>query len=164
MFLQNGWHPERYMPPHRPGSLDEDWKQLLAAWRSGPEKVEGAGWVVPPARGEEARVVGDDYPHKAYFNEPGGSFLGSGGTKLGKLGGKSSGSKKGGSGKPMTDEVRALLKQLDDPDVRAAFEAWFEENGVDEETLEKLRSMVGGGKKGKSGKKKPKTSGEKGGA
>ena len=62
----------------RPGSLGEDWQALLTAWRTGQDAIEGVRWTVPPAKGEDARVVGDDYPHKAYFNAPGGSFLGGG--------------------------------------------------------------------------------------
>ena len=60
LFLENGWHPNRYMPPHEPGSLDEDWQELRRAWLEGPEAVEGARWVLPPARGEQAREAAND--------------------------------------------------------------------------------------------------------
>ncbi|MEM6570689.1 MAG: hypothetical protein AAF957_19920 [Planctomycetota bacterium] len=152
MFLQNGWTHEKYMPPHRPGSLGEDWQALLTAWRTGQDAIEGVRWTVPPAKGEDARVVGDDYPHKAYFNEPGGSFLG-GGRKMAEAFAKNgdsqegSAAKGGGPNAAAAAEVERLLDQLEDPDVRAAFEGWIEKNGVSAEVLQKLRSMARGGKK-----------------
>ncbi|MEM9382247.1 MAG: hypothetical protein AAGB93_19990, partial [Planctomycetota bacterium] len=148
MFLLNGWRPERFMPPHRPGSLQGDWEELLTAWREGPEKVEGARWIVPPARGQEERVVGDDYPYKAYFNAPGASFFGTPGVP-----GEALAKKEAKGHRPMTDaataaEVERLLAQLEDAGTRKAFEGWIEKNGVTPEVLSKLRSMAGG-KKGK---------------
>lgn len=72
MFMENGWKPNKHMPPHDPGSLAKDLEQLLTAWKDGPDRVKGAKWVIPPARGEEGKVVGDDYPNKAHFNRPPG--------------------------------------------------------------------------------------------
>ncbi len=70
MFMENGWNPNQHMPPRDPGSLKEDLEQLLQAWRNGPSTVPGAKWVLPPAADKGLQVVGDDYPHKANFNEP----------------------------------------------------------------------------------------------
>lgn len=70
MFIVNGWDPNKHMPPQDPGSLDKDLKILLEAWQKGPARVSGAEWIIPAARGEESKVVGEDYPHKAIFNDP----------------------------------------------------------------------------------------------
>ncbi|MCX7387808.1 MAG: hypothetical protein NTX48_14185 [Planctomycetales bacterium] len=71
MFMENGWKPNDHMPPHAPGSLAKDVEQLLEAWRKGPAAVTGASWVVPPSADKYRQVVGDEYPNKASFNEPG---------------------------------------------------------------------------------------------
>ena len=70
MFMENGWDPNAHMPPNDPGRLAADATQLIKVLRKGPASVEGATWVVPPARGNLAQMVGDDYPHKAPFNDP----------------------------------------------------------------------------------------------
>lgn len=70
MFMKNGWKPNDHMPPHDPGSLAHDLRQLLDAWENGPENVSNAEWLIPPARGKGSHVVGDDYPHQATFNRP----------------------------------------------------------------------------------------------
>lgn len=79
LFMSSGWDANEHMPPHAPGSMAEDLAELLDAWKRGPEKTKAAVWIVPPARGKPARVVGDDYPHKSFFNRPadlrGGSKL-----------------------------------------------------------------------------------------
>ena len=64
LFMSNGWHPNEHMPPGDPGSMEEDFKELVAAWRNKPHNTPGAEWVIPPARGEDRKVVGDEYPHK----------------------------------------------------------------------------------------------------
>lgn len=71
MFKENGWDPNKHMPPHDPGSMSKDLEQLLEAWHKGPAAVKGAKWVIPPAAGDESKVVGEGYQHKAKFNEPG---------------------------------------------------------------------------------------------
>jgi hypothetical protein len=68
LFLDAGWDPNKHMPPRKPGSLAEDYRELLAAWKKGPENVEGAEWIIPPTRGKNSQIVGEDYPHKARFN------------------------------------------------------------------------------------------------
>jgi hypothetical protein len=70
MFMENGWKPNAHMPPKDPGSLAGDLEQLLKAWREGLSSVDGATWILPPARGRAAQPVGDDHPHKAKFNSP----------------------------------------------------------------------------------------------
>ena len=71
MFMENGWKPNKHMPPDDPGSLANDLAQLLEVWRNGPSTVKGAKWVIPPAAGKASQVAGEDYPNKARFNEPG---------------------------------------------------------------------------------------------
>ena len=62
-----------FMPPHAPGSLADDYQELVDCWLAGPENTPGCDWVVPSARGREGGLAGDDYPHKSdYFNLPGG--------------------------------------------------------------------------------------------
>lgn len=68
LFLDAGWDPNKHMPPRKPGSLADDYRELMDAWNKGPENVPNAHWVIPPARGKKGRIVGDDYPHKARFN------------------------------------------------------------------------------------------------
>ncbi|MEM8670603.1 MAG: hypothetical protein AAGG48_23965 [Planctomycetota bacterium] len=70
LFMSSGWDVNEHMPPNDPGSLQEDFEELMRAWRRGPETVPNANWIIPPARGKEQQVVGDDYPHKASFNRP----------------------------------------------------------------------------------------------
>ena len=89
LFMRYGWDPNEYMPPHDPGSLADDLQELLDAWRKGPDNTPGAEWIVPPARGEDRRVVGDDYPYKAVFNEPGNEALAFSKEKAAKDGAKS---------------------------------------------------------------------------
>ena len=81
MFMENGWKPNEHMPPHDPGSLKEDLQQLLNAWQAGPGKFKGAEWIIPPARGAAAKVVGHAYKNKASFNTPGNSIYGDFGKK-----------------------------------------------------------------------------------
>ncbi|MDA1017826.1 MAG: hypothetical protein O3A00_25630 [Planctomycetota bacterium] len=76
LFMNNGWKPNEHMPPHKPGSLSKDVKQLIDAWKKGPEKVAAAEWIIPPARGKRQEIVGDDYAFKATFNLPGSGPLG----------------------------------------------------------------------------------------
>lgn len=137
IFLQNGWHPSKYMPPGEPGSLEDDWRQVLRAWRLGPEKVEGAHWIVPPARGKPRRIVGADYPHKADFNRPRSEASARGKAKRAK--GREPSAKE-------RVEIEGLLESLRDARVRRAFADWIKKNGVDAETLDKLRSMARRGK------------------
>ncbi len=70
MFMANGWEPNKHMPPQDPGSLKEDFEQLLEAWQKGPASVNGAQWIIPPANGKSSQVVGEDYPNQEVFNAP----------------------------------------------------------------------------------------------
>ena len=76
------------MPPDDPGSMAEDYQELLAAWENGPENTPGAEWVIPPARGEPRQIVGDEYPYKMRFNVP-GQEAGTGTLSVGIFGQKS---------------------------------------------------------------------------
>ena len=137
LFMNSGWDPNKHMPPRKPGSLAGELRELLDAWKNGPENVEGAEWIIPPARGKDRQVVGDDYPYKAAFNRP-KAAVSRPGTNDEKAGPKAT------TLKDRNEEVGKLLKQLLDPQTRKGFEAWIKENGVTEETLEKLRSTAEG--------------------
>jgi len=137
LFMNSGWDPNKHMPPRKPGSLAGELRELLDAWKNGPENVEGAEWIIPPARGKDRQVVGDDYPYKAAFNRP-KAAVSRPGTNDEKAGPKAT------TLKDRNEEVEKLLKQLLDPQTRKGFEASIKENGVTEETLEKLRSTAEG--------------------
>jgi hypothetical protein len=47
-----------------------DLEQLLLVGENGIGAVKGAKWILPPAKGEAATQVGDDYPYMASFNLP----------------------------------------------------------------------------------------------
>ena len=158
LFTGNGWDPNKHMPPYDPGSLSEDLAEILEVIRKGPENVKGAQWVIPPARGKGTQVVSDDYPNKSYFNQLD--------IKKDKFGKKEDWKDKdfgkedwkdeefGKKSKEVSEEekleIDKLLKQLPDAETRRAFKAWFDKNGVDSDTLNKLREMVKSGKdKGK---------------
>lgn len=74
LFMANGWKPNEHMPPNDPGSLAEDFAELMEVWEKGPESVDGAEWVIPPARGRERQIVGADYANKSPFNDPSGKM------------------------------------------------------------------------------------------
>ncbi len=80
-FVGDGWDPKKHMPPYDPGSLNEDFLELLEAWKNGPENTPACDWIIPPAGDrKQSRVVGADYPHKSEFNQPNKRVL----DKLGK--------------------------------------------------------------------------------
>ncbi len=139
LFIKNGWKPNEHMPPRKPGSLAEDLRELLAAWKEGPDKASGAEWIIPPARGKDRQVVGTDYPHKADFNPP---YAGK--SKFATFPFKDEKGKGGKGGR--SEEVERLLGKLGDPGLRKAFEDWINENGLDDDTFEKLRRMAEGEK------------------
>ena len=69
-FAANGFDSNTYMPPGSPGSLSDDYQELLDCWTNGPENTPGCDWVVPPAGDCEGGVVDDSYPHAAMgFNQ-----------------------------------------------------------------------------------------------
>ena len=81
-FIGDGWDPNHHMPPRKPGSLREDFVELLEAWKSGPENKPIYDWIIPPVgKLKENRVVGDDYSHKSDFNRPDLSVVGKLGEK-----------------------------------------------------------------------------------
>lgn len=90
LFASAGWELSEHMPPHDPGSLAQDYRELVAAWKKGPENVEGAEWIIPPARGNDRQVVGADYPYKSGGNEAEASPLGFFGDVLSSLFGEDS--------------------------------------------------------------------------
>ncbi|MCH2180086.1 MAG: hypothetical protein MK106_14910 [Mariniblastus sp.] len=164
MFMKNGWDPNQHMPPDDPGSLNDDLQALLTVWQQGPENVEGADWVIPPAREQRGQIVGKEYPYQAHFNQPRTVYK----KPMAK---RSNQSKEGnerwpdkkktdslGNGESKAEkptrgindpEIQTLLNRLPDTQIRRGFIDWIKENGVDDETFEKLRAMVKEGGKGK---------------
>lgn len=78
LFMNNGWDPNDHMPPSKPGTMAEDWAELLACWENTPEHTPGCDWVVPRAGDVWGHVVANDYPFKQPFNKRGGEALGFG--------------------------------------------------------------------------------------
>lgn len=68
LFESNGYDVNTHMPPHDPGSLSQDYIELLQAWMNGVENTPNAEWRIPPACGEPAKTVGSDYPYQQKFN------------------------------------------------------------------------------------------------
>ena len=164
LFMENGWNPNEHMPPNDPGSLDDDLQELLTAWEKGPENVAGATWILPPSRGSKGRNAGPDYPNKAHFNNARLNY-GKQDKKLSvekenweKTQGDKGQQFKGVDSK-LTPEVKGLLNRLKDSNTRKGFEYWIRENGLDQETLEKLRDMADSAapKDGKTGQQKNRT-------
>lgn len=72
-FAANGFDVNTYMPPGAPGTLDQDYAELLECWRNGPENTPGCEWVIPPAGGCAGGVVDGRYPYPSpAFNRGGG--------------------------------------------------------------------------------------------
>ena len=71
LFETNGYDTNARMPPNNPGSMSDDYVELMNAWLNGVENTPNAEWVIPAvgALGPD-QVVGDDYPYKACFNHP----------------------------------------------------------------------------------------------
>lgn len=68
LFTASGWNVNEHMPPDDPGSLSDDYEQLLTAWQQGRGKTGGSEWIIPPSKGSSTQTVGDDYPYQAAFN------------------------------------------------------------------------------------------------
>lgn len=71
LFEDNGYDVNTHMPPTNPGSLSDDYLELLEAWINGPENTPGAEWKIPPTCNDPGKIVGDDYPYKQPFNNYG---------------------------------------------------------------------------------------------
>jgi hypothetical protein len=69
-FMGDHWDPNEHMPPNDPGSLSEDFQELMDCWTNGPENTPGCDWVIPPAGEFESDFAGDDYPNKSSSNRP----------------------------------------------------------------------------------------------
>ena len=64
-----------FMPPNSPGSLSEDYYELIQCWINGPENTDGCDWIIPPGGGCDSQVlsISDDIiPDKVslYQNYP----------------------------------------------------------------------------------------------
>ena len=70
LFTTSGWNVNEHMPPDDPGSLSDDYEQLLNAWQQSPGKTVGLDWIIPPSKGSNTQIVGDNYPYQAAFNRP----------------------------------------------------------------------------------------------
>ena len=104
LFMRYGWDPNEHMPPKNPGSLSEDWEELVECWKNRPENTPGCDWVVPPTDDALGHVVGGDYPYKAVFNQPGREALNFPATGAGGFKGKSKQAFFGG--KPRSDKAK----------------------------------------------------------
>ncbi|HAN32278.1 MAG TPA: hypothetical protein DCQ06_11830 [Myxococcales bacterium] len=69
-FAANGFDVNSYMPAHAPGTMVDDYQQLLSCWINGPENTEGCEWIIAPAAQCSGGIVGSDYPYKSKsFNQ-----------------------------------------------------------------------------------------------
>jgi hypothetical protein len=59
IFAFSGNQVNKFMPPHEPGSLAEDYAALLSCRKQGPAKTPGCEWVIPPGGGCEGGVVSE---------------------------------------------------------------------------------------------------------
>lgn len=50
-----------FMPPHAPGSMAEDYAELLACFEQGASNTPGCDWILPPAHGNPGRIEASDY-------------------------------------------------------------------------------------------------------
>jgi len=46
-----------FMPPHDPGSLAEEYNELIECWINGPENTDGCNWVIPPGGNCESQIL-----------------------------------------------------------------------------------------------------------
>jgi hypothetical protein len=71
LFNEAGHDVNSYMPPSNPGSLSDDYIELLNAWINGVENTPNAEWVIPAvgASGPN-QEVGSDYLYQSDFNLP----------------------------------------------------------------------------------------------
>lgn len=139
LFARNGFDVNTYMPPHAPGSMKEDYDQLLKCWQDGPENTPGCDWIIPPAGDCKGGVVGDNYPYKSSFFNKGSS----------KGNGKDDGCyesclKKGASEAVCKDACKSGGK--DDP--KACYDACKKKGGSDDDCT-KTCNPSGGGKNAK---------------
>lgn len=65
LFEASGISVNEFMPPHAPGTMTEDYQELLACFKKGAAKTEGCDWIIPPASGEPSRIVHSDYEGKS---------------------------------------------------------------------------------------------------
>ena len=47
-----------FMPPYNPGSLSEDYNQLIDCYTNGPENTEGCHWMIPSGGDCESEIIG----------------------------------------------------------------------------------------------------------
>ena len=59
-----------FMPPHAPGSMADDYQELVDCWLAGPENTPGCDWVVPSARGREGGGRGRRVPAQERLLQP----------------------------------------------------------------------------------------------
>ena len=50
-----------FMPPHDPGSLAEEYNELIECWINGPENTDGCNWVIPPGGNCESQILSLDH-------------------------------------------------------------------------------------------------------
>jgi len=115
LFGRYGWEPDDHMPPNDPGSLAEDFQELVDCWENGPENTPGCDWVIPPTGEDLGRVVGDDYAHKARFNIPGNEALAAPGILGGGKSSKKDRNDKEAKGKSTLNKTKSSKDQGENP-------------------------------------------------
>ena len=46
------------MPPYDPGSLSDDYNELIDCYINSPENTEGCNWMIPPGGNCESEIIG----------------------------------------------------------------------------------------------------------
>jgi len=67
-------YPNNMMPPSAPGTMSDDYSALVDCWYNSPEDTPGCEWIVPPATGCDAQVVGAEYPNVSKTYNMGGDL------------------------------------------------------------------------------------------
>ena len=47
-----------FMPPYNPGSLSDDYLELIECWVNNPENTDNCYWMLPPGGGCETEIIG----------------------------------------------------------------------------------------------------------
>jgi len=50
-----------FMPPYDPGSLSDDYYELIECWINGPENTDGCNWIIPPGGDCESQILEIDH-------------------------------------------------------------------------------------------------------
>lgn len=61
LFELRGIEVNEFMPPHAPGSMSDDYAELLACFQDGAAATPGCDWVLPPAQYREGGITETEY-------------------------------------------------------------------------------------------------------